>query len=67
VKYDEQQNADMNDSFIFKESPEKDVKMADETPKVVPCAFDKRVLRTAGSRGRATTPFMALRAKEVGC
>ena len=67
MKYDEQQNADMNDSFIFKESPEKDVKMADETPKEAPRAFDKRVLRTVGSRGRTTSPFLAQKANDVGC
>lgn len=54
AKYDEQQVLDMNDSFIFKESPDKDVQMVDETRD-----FNKRLLRTAGSRGRKTTPFVA--------
>ena len=51
----------MNDSFIFKESPEKDVKMIEETPQAANRSFDRRVLRTAGSRGRSTKPFDAMK------
>ena len=60
----------MNDSFIFKESPEKDVKMMDETPQAANSSFNRRVLRTAGSRGRSTKPFDATKiqtSKDAEC